>query len=162
MKVYLIEGVSGAGKSTVCEELSKLGYKTIDADEELASFADPETGLPTDDHSYKNWIWNEGKFNQALEKTDADIIFVCGGAMNKPNFLHHFSKIFTLHIDDETLKDRLQNRTTNDYGKKPEELAVQLKFNQQTVEQSKKNGTILIDATKPLPAIIKEIIAEAK
>ncbi len=137
MKEYLIEGVSGAGKTTIGEELDKLGYKVIDGDDELADFTDPKTGLPTDDHDYKNWLWDEDKFNAALQNADADIVFVCGGAMNKPDFMHHFEKTFTLHINDEVLKHRLATRTTNDYGKKPEELAVQLKFNQETIEQSK-------------------------
>ncbi len=158
-KVYLVEGVSGAGKTTVCEELSKLGYKTIDGDEELASFVDPETGLPTDDHSYRNWRWNEEKFDNALEQAGEGIIFVCGGAMNKPDFMHHFTKVFTLHIDDETLKHRLLNRTNNDYGKKSDELAFQLRMNQQTVQHSKENGTILIETTKPLHTVIDEILS---
>jgi shikimate kinase len=78
-KIYLVEGVSGAGKTTIGEELAKLGYKVIDGDEELASFTDPQTGLPTEDHNYKNWLWNEEKFNNALEKARDNIIFICGG-----------------------------------------------------------------------------------
>ncbi|MCC7356778.1 MAG: AAA family ATPase [Candidatus Doudnabacteria bacterium] len=159
-KIYLVEGVSGAGKTTVGEELHKLGYTVIDADEELASFTDPETGLPTDDHNYKNWLWNEEKFYHAVEQADDGIIFICGGAMNKPDFLHNFTKVFTLHLDDETLKHRLATRTNNDYGKKPEELAFQLKMNQIAEQHSKDTGTILVDATKPLQTVIDKILSE--
>jgi len=85
-------------------------------------------------------------------------VFVCGGAMNKPDFMHHFTKVFTLHIDDKTLKERLLNRINNDYGKKPDELAYQLRMNQQAIQHSQKNGTILIDATKPLDKVLDQIL----
>jgi hypothetical protein len=56
----------------------------------------------------------------------------------------------------------LQNRTNNDYGKKPEELAFQLKENQLTEQYFKNRGAILIDATKPLQIIVDEIISNIK
>ncbi|HEX8995577.1 MAG TPA: hypothetical protein VF812_06065, partial [Ktedonobacterales bacterium] len=44
---YLIEGVSGAGKTSVCTELQRRGYQAIHGDRELAYQGDPETGKPT-------------------------------------------------------------------------------------------------------------------
>lgn len=158
MNIYLIDGVSGAGKTTVCDELSKRGYKAIEADEALADWIDPLTGLPTEDHSSYNWHWDKKKFDALIQDTKEESLFICGGAMNKSDFLHHFSKIFTLHLDDETLKERLLNRTNNDYGKKPEELAFQLRENQVTEQYSKERGAILIDATQPVETIVDEII----
>jgi broad-specificity NMP kinase len=35
-KNYLVEGVSGTGKSSVCDELQRRGYKAINGDRELA------------------------------------------------------------------------------------------------------------------------------
>ena len=159
MNIYLIDGVSGAGKTTICDELSERGFKAVEADEVLADWIDLETGLPTDDHSSYNWHWDKNKFDALIKETDGQDLFICGGAMNKTDFLHHFSKIFTLHLDDETLKERLLNRTNNDYGKKPEELAFQLKENRMTEQYSKERGAILIDATKPVETIIEEIIS---
>ncbi len=78
--------------------------------------------------------------------------------MNKTDFLNHFTKIFTLHLDDENLKKRLLHRTNNDYGKKPEELAFQLKENQKTIQYSKERGAVLIDATQSVDTIIDQII----
>jgi adenylate kinase family enzyme len=43
---YLIEGVSGAGKTAVATELLRRGYQAIHGDRELAYRGDPETGLP--------------------------------------------------------------------------------------------------------------------
>ncbi len=158
MHIYLIDGVSGAGKTTVCDELNKRGYKAIEADEALAEWIDPLTGLPTENHSSYNWHWDKKKFDKLISESNVGTLFICGGAMNKPDFLHHFTKIFTLHLDDEVLKERLLNRTNNDYGKKPDELAFQLRENQLTVQYSKDRGTILIDATKPIESVVEEII----
>src|ERR1700755_2121033 len=44
---YLIEGVSGAGKTAVCTELQRRGYQAIHGDRELVYRGDPGTGLPT-------------------------------------------------------------------------------------------------------------------
>ena len=46
---YLIEGVSGTGKTAVCTELQRRGYQAIHGDRELAYQGDPETGTPTDE-----------------------------------------------------------------------------------------------------------------
>src|SRR5258708_2293376 len=45
---FLIEGVSGAGKTTVAEELQRRGYHVVHGDRELAYYGDPETGDPLD------------------------------------------------------------------------------------------------------------------
>jgi broad-specificity NMP kinase len=43
---YLIEGVSGTGKTSVCHELRRRGYHAINGDRELAYQGDPKTGEP--------------------------------------------------------------------------------------------------------------------
>lgn len=158
MNIYLIDGVSGSGKTKVCEELIKRGYYAIDADEKLAGFIDPKTGLPTDDHSSENWHWEKEKFNSMIKEANGQDIFICGGAINKPDFLHHFTKIFTLNLDDETLIKRLAERADNEYGKQPEEVAFQLKENHLTLQYSKERDTTLIDATKPINEVVGEIL----
>jgi hypothetical protein len=45
---YLIEGVSGTGKSSVGKELQRRGYHAVNGDRELAYQGDPEAGEPTD------------------------------------------------------------------------------------------------------------------
>lgn len=159
MKTYLIEGISGTGKTTVCEELKKRGYKAVEADEEIAHYADPKTGLPTEEKIPDNWIWNEEKFKKALQQEGDKPVFICGGAMNQEDFKHHFERVFTLHIDDETLKQRLLSRTNNDFGKKPDELALQLEWNKGAVKYSQERGTTLIDATRPINEVVDDILS---
>jgi adenylate kinase family enzyme len=46
VKNYLIDGVSCAGKTTVCNELQRRGYQVIHGDDELAYWGDLKTGEP--------------------------------------------------------------------------------------------------------------------
>lgn len=78
--------------------------------------------------------------------------------MNQEDFKHHFNKVFTLHIDGETMKHRLLTRTNNDFGKHPDELALQLEWNKGAVKYSKERGTTLIDSTKPVSDVVDEIL----
>src|SRR5665811_696789 len=58
MQNYLIEGVSGTGKTSVCQELRRRGFHAINGDTDLAYQGDPETGEPTGDvPSHWHHIW---------------------------------------------------------------------------------------------------------
>jgi len=46
---YLIDGVSGTGKTSVCRELQRRGYQAITGDTDLAYQGDPATGLPVEE-----------------------------------------------------------------------------------------------------------------
>ncbi len=45
---YLIEGVSGTGKTSVCHELRRRGYAAINGDRELRYHGDLTTGEKTE------------------------------------------------------------------------------------------------------------------
>ena len=158
MKTYLIEGLSGTGKTTVCEELNKRGHKAVDADEVFAHFVDPYTGAHSDEKT-TYWMWDEEKFNEVVKGHREEPLFICGGATNQEDYKHHFDKTFTLHIDDDTLKHRILTRTNNDYGKEAKELEQQLEWNKGTIKYSKERGTTLIDATKSIEEVVDEILS---
>ena len=159
MNNYLIEGLSGTGKTSVCKELQKRGYKAVEADNVFGLYGDPKTGQPTKEKSQLNWIWDKDKFNAELNNKNKETVFVCGGAMNQNDFTQYFKKIFTLYVDDDTLKERLLNRTNNDFGKHPDDLARQLEWNKGTIEYAKQRNTILIDATRPVNVIVDEMLS---
>ncbi len=116
---YLIEGISGSGKSSVCSELSRRGYKTIDGDKELAYQGDPETGRRVEGFSHYNHIWDVDKTNKLLNDSTDSIAFFCGGSRNFHTFIDAFDKVFVLDVDDETIRRRLSNRGDN-FGTKKE------------------------------------------
>lgn len=143
---YLISGLPGTGKTSVCAELHDRGYKSIDADH---------------DFGYQNgvdWLWDEAKVEGAISNTSDEMIFICGSASNRDKYIPQFSKVFILYIDDQTLQHRLLNRTNNNFGKDPDILARQIERNQGLREYSVKRGRIVIDATQPLKKVVDDIL----
>ena len=61
---YLIDGLSGTGKSTIFEELIRRGYHAISSDRAWAYSADPETGLPGGPRHHDNFMWTRPKPSQ--------------------------------------------------------------------------------------------------
>ncbi len=63
VKNYLIDGVSCAGKSTVCRELQRRGYHAIHGDRELAYWGDLKTGEPVEGgaDAQRAWLWDVAK-----------------------------------------------------------------------------------------------------
>ena len=156
--IIQIDGLSGTGKTTAAAELTKRGYKALDADAAFGYWGDPETGEPTDVQHQLNWIWDLSKVEALAKESVDDTVFVCGGAMNQDKIRDIFDKRFTLVIDDETLKHRLATRTNNDFGKHPDDLARQLEWNQGTVEYAKRIGSVVVDATQTVNAVVDEIL----
>src|SRR2546422_3315335 len=149
---YLVEGLSGAGKSSVYEELIRRGYKAISTDRAWKVHADTDTGLSDRPiHS----MWDQQKAVSELESPEPEVLFVCGSSRNRDGFLPYFTKIFNLRIDDDTMRRRLQERTNNDFGKQPEELELMLRLNR---SDEKPAGAIDVDATQPLRQVVDELL----
>jgi gluconate kinase len=157
---YLIEGVSGTGKSSVCRELRRRGYQAIDGDNELAYQGDPEAGDPIDDATHDHHIWDVAKVRYIAENQDEERTFFCGGSRNFAKFIDLFDKVFVLEVDAGTLNKRLENRPENPWGMRPEERELILKLHA-TKEDVPRDG-ISIDATLPLERVVDEIVRQAE
>ncbi len=66
LKNYLIEGISGTGKTIVCDELLRRGYHAIHGDRELAYQGDPVTGEPLDGMTHEHHIWDVDKIRSLV------------------------------------------------------------------------------------------------
>ena len=94
IKNYLIEGVSGTGKTAVCKELQRRGYHAINGDRGLAYLGDPETGKPTDGLTHepsasfrsKHHIWDVEKVKTLVANQEEAVTFFCGNSRNSPKF----------------------------------------------------------------------------
>lgn len=157
---YLIEGVSGTGKTSVCKELQRRGYHAIHGDRELAYQGDPETGKPTDGRTHHNHIWDADKVSALVAKRDEKVTFFCGGARNFAKFLGLFDDVFVLEVDLDTLHRRLAERPEDEWGGKPTERELIVRLHR-AKEGTPKNG-IVIDATAPIAHVVDEIIRLSK
>jgi hypothetical protein len=163
----LVDGLSGAGKSSVYEELIRRGYPAISTDRAWGYDADPDTGLPGGPDTFDTWMWDRQKAVSELESPDPDVLFVCGSSRNRDDFLPYFTKVFNLRIDDDTMRRRLQERVVNDVGKlppsnermwtpmEPEEVERMLELNR---SDEKPAGAIDLDATQPLNEVVDELL----
>jgi gluconate kinase len=156
---YLIEGVSGTGKTSVCRELQRRGYHAIHGDRELAYQGDPETGQPTDTRTHQNHIWDVDRVRDLVADQGEPVTFFCGGSRNFPKFIDRFDGVFVLDVDLETLNRRLDERAEDEFGGKGAERELVVRLHH-TKEDIPGNG-IVIDATAPLERVVDEILAVA-
>ena len=159
-KNYLIEGVSGAGKTAVCTELQRRGYQAIHGDRELAYQGDPETGTLTDDRALSP-LWDVEKVQALVADQEAAVTFFCGGSRNFAEFIALFDGVFVLDVDLDTCLRRIDERVAldpTDWGGTPEEREIIVRLHH-TKEALPKSG-IIIDATPPLAQVVDEILRQ--
>ena len=164
---YLIEGVSGTGKTSVATELERRGYHVVHGDRELAYRGDPETGAPLDaalgqgdtDLAFvqAHHIWDVEKVRAHAADKSHPVCFFCGGSRNFHRFIDLFDDVFVLDVDRETLKRRLARRPDDEFGGKPAERDFVLRLHA-TKEDIPRNATT-IDATAPLAAVVDDILS---
>ena len=157
---YLIEGVSGTGKSSVCQELRRRGYVAINGDRELAYQGDPTTGEKTEGRCHEHHIWDVEKVRRLAANQDDEATFFCGGSRNFKQFIDLFDEIFILDVDAETLNERLDSRPDDDWGKRKSERDLILRLHA-TKEDTPSSG-IVLDATQPLVSVVDEILSHVR
>jgi hypothetical protein len=113
------------------------------------------------DWSKYAWNWQEASLQELL--ASGETVFVAAIVSNQARFYSLFEAIFVLIVDTATLRDRLLSRTEHDYGKHPDELAGILSYHPKFErELLSAPGAVAIDATKPLHAVVDEIIVRAR
>jgi hypothetical protein len=152
---YLIDGVSGTGKTSVCRELQRRGYQAINGDTELAYQGDPETGLPVDGHTHEHHIWDVEKVKNLIAGDGTAATFFCGGSRNFSRFIDLFDGVFVLEVDLDTLNARLDGRPEDEWGSREAERRLILRLHQ--TREDLPQG-VAVDATVPVAQVVDEIL----
>jgi AAA domain len=166
-----VTGNSGVGKSTVCTVLKSLGELAFDADwEGFNHWVDRTSGRVVAEPPYPvpaGWL---DRFAWRISRAEVEAVgarehgktaFLCGSAENEADVWDLFDLVVCLVVDNETLLDRLQTRTTNAFGKHPEELAAALGSNDSVESTYRRFGAMIIDGSLPATEIASTILAAA-
>jgi hypothetical protein len=153
---YLVEGLSGTGKTSVAEELQRRGHHVVHGDRELAYTGDPATGEPVVGGGHEHHLWDVARVRALVADHAHPATFFCGGSRNFPAFLHLFDEVFVLHVDLATLNRRLDARPDEEWGGGPTERALIERFH--ATGEDVPDG-VPVDATAPLDQVVDEILA---
>jgi len=171
-KSILITGITGSGKSAVCDELKKRGYKAYDIEimEGLFNLVDNKTGKIVNGYDNKNlewvkrhdWVCNRKKLQDLVRKNAKGTAFYCGTAGNLDELLFLFGKIFLLKVSPKILHERLSTRKSNDYGRTSEVQDWIIEWKDWWENHMIENGAIVIDANRDLQEVTTDILERSK
>ena len=126
----LVTGMSGTGKSMALVELAKQGFRVVDTDR--PGWCE-WCGVP---EGRGERLWREDRIAELLATEDEPTLYVSGCVPNQGRFYDRFDAVVLLSAPADVLLERIERRTTNDYGKSKTEL----------------------DATQPLAQVVEQLI----
>jgi adenylate kinase family enzyme len=157
MTSVLVTGMSGTGKSSALAELGRRGYRVVNTDdpgwtEWVDSAGEVGGGEP---------LWVEQRMTELLDTDDGRTLFVSGCVRNQVRFYDRFDAVVLLSGPAQVILERIAHRTTNDFGKSPEERE-RILHDLATVEPLlRADCTHELDARRPLEGIVADLIAIA-
>lgn len=155
---FLVEGLSGTGKTSVADELQRRGVDAVHGDRVLAYRGDPATGEPTEVSGHDTWLWDVGRVRALVADWHAPVTFFCGGSRNSSTFVGLFDGVFVLHVDLDTLHRRLDARPDDEWGGgTPTERALIARWH--ATGEGLPTGAVVIDATAPITRVVDQILA---
>ena len=160
MKRVLLTGMSGTGKSTLIGALAARGYKAIDTDTDEWStwVAVPRQPDQQDAGEERDWVWREDRIYRLLATADADVLFVSGCKSNQDVFYVQFDHVVLLSAPLPVLLERLTTRTTNPYGKHPDERAQVLEYARTVEPLLRRTASLEVDTRASVEQVIETIL----
>lgn len=143
MSRVLVTGMSGAGKTSLLDELSRRGHRTVDTD-------------------HGGWETAPGRWDEPrmahLLATEHDVV-ISGTVENQGRFYDRFDHVILLTAPLDVLLARVATRTTNPYGHTPADRAEITEY-VRTVEPLLRDGaTLVLDGRQP-SAELADIVAD--
>jgi dephospho-CoA kinase len=170
MALIYITGPTGAGKTTIRNELLAQGYEAFDTDEGgIAEHQDAitkEVIIYPSDPSERTPEWqarhafnlSEEKLKVLAGKAKEHPVFLCGAASNDLELAVYFDSIICLELDEDVSTARVLTRETNNYGKAEDELREIQARHQVVIDKYKRVGAVMLSADQPLESLVEEVI----
>jgi dephospho-CoA kinase len=142
--------MSGTGKSTALAELRRRGFEVVDTDKGgWTEWSDEEDG----------YLWREDRIAELLARDRSVPLYVSGTVSNQGRFCPQFDAVVLLSAPADVLLERIETRTTNEYGKTPEERNLILSHLAEVEPLVRATCTHEIDAAQPIDDVVAELIA---
>ncbi|TQS41360.1 AAA family ATPase [Cryptosporangium phraense] len=141
MARILVTGMSGAGKTSLLEALRARGYLTVDTD-------------------YDGWTGPDGRWNEPrmarLLAEHADVV-VSGAVDNQGRFYDRFEHVVLLSAPVSVLLERVRRRSTNPYGRTPEQRAEIEGYVRSVEPLLRRRATLELDSRRPLIELVAAV-----
>ena len=165
MGLCWVTGVSGTGKSTIAGELRRMGELAWDADDISAwrhrttgvEVPTPFGGIPDGWVAQHGWFIDADRVRELRMQTGDSVGFLAGAVENENEVWDVFDTVVYLRADDDTIAQRLRDRTSNDFGKSAEQLAMVLEWNAVLEDQYRSLGATIVDASRPLAEVVAAV-----
>ncbi|RZK66033.1 MAG: hypothetical protein EOO85_27410 [Pedobacter sp.] len=173
MSLICISGHQGTGKSTILNELAKLGYIAYGLDEEKVAgyfntrLNNASTHIPQGLDRNLEWrkdnVWRVdiNKLRALSVAKDNKPTFYCGYASNIEELWDICDEIIILQLSDDATLERLQQRTNNSFGKHPGELELATansKIIDKKAKAYKNHRLHFIDGSLDVQSVVSKII----
>ena len=143
MARVLITGMSGVGKSSALAELAARGHDVVDTDD--AGWLDAAGDLVTP------------ALAALLARSRDAHLFVSATAANQGAFYDRFDAVVLLSAPIDVMLERIESRTTNDYGRSPAERALILEHLAIVEPLLRAGATHNIVTTMPLGEVVARL-----
>ncbi|MFI7600173.1 AAA family ATPase [Actinoplanes sp. NPDC049681] len=134
MTHVLVTGMSGAGKSTVLEELARRGHDVVDTD-------------------YGGWVRPDGDWDEprmAALLADRPEVVVSGTVANQGRFYDRFDHVVLLSAPLDVLLDRVATRPANPYGRTAQDRAEIERYVREVEPLLRAGATVELDGRLPV------------
>jgi shikimate kinase len=134
MARVLLTGMSGAGKSSVLDELMRRGRRGVDTD-------------------YDGWVLPDGCWDEqrmaALLAADPDVV-VSGTVSNQGRFYDRFEHVVLLSAPVDVLLERVSRRIKNPYGTTERQRSEIAEYARTVEPRLRATATVELDGRRPV------------
>lgn len=125
-----------------------MGFRAVDTDHGgFTEWSETEGG----------YVWREQRIAELLAGDDGPSLYVSGTVSNQGRFYQRFDAVVLLSAPADVLLGRIEERSTNPYGKTAAQREVVLRDLAEVEPRLRRTCTHEIDATQPLAEIVTQL-----
>lgn len=139
MAIIFITGMSGVGKTSVLEHLALEDYHVVETDAGYTDVIETDEGTEIG--------LDEAKIQKLIDEHQDKNLFISGCYANQGKFYQYFDQIVLLTADLDVMFERIDQRTTHNYGKNQAERDEILANHAYVLPLLRKGSDLVIDTT---------------